>query len=510
MISRHGNQLWPQLSPCRKERDFHFLYRPIIIQVGGLLALRILSYQLLDQAADNTMSPELIAYLNQGPQSMPIEVWPDPISPTCTHRSTCGSDVCGARLATTQSIEDTGIFTSTYRTTHQMYTEAQLKPHLTFYVPNFQHWLAELVSRPGMLEIVKRDMEPHNGIDDIMQGKAIRELIGPDGKPFIQSDAKSIHLCFGLFFDFFNSEGNFIGGKHKSTGGIFLVVLNLPLHLRYAPENMFPIFTPGGREPTTEELNNLLRPFVDQLIAVYSDGIIIRMRQGGFRTELDLRGMLAIIIADTPAAKKIGGFASHAQRWFCHMCRLGREEMESNLEPATWSRLCPEHHDALAKAWRDAPTTKLREELFSFYGVRFSELHRIPYLRLTECIGAEPMHSIMQNTIQHHIRRTFGIDAVQGDQFYDSEDEGDIIGPSVNTSTEADNAIADTPEVRKGLGILNRPGLDTRSLTILSNMRVTTLITLCDKFGISAWVLPLYKGQPKRAEMVEALARKVG
>jgi hypothetical protein len=120
------------------------------------------------------------------------------------------------------------------------------------------------------------------------------------------------------------------------------------------------------------------------------------------------------------------------------------------------------------------------------------------------------MHSIMQNTVQHHIRRTFSIDAIQGDQFYDSEDEEDVINLPVDTSGEIGDAVADTPEVRKGLSILNRPGLDTRSLTTLSNMHVASLITLCEKNGISAWALPLYKGQPKRVEMVEALARKVG
>jgi hypothetical protein len=183
---------------------------------------------------------------------------------------------------------------------------------------------------------------------------------------------------------------------------------------------------------------------------------------------MDLRGMLAIIIADTPAAKKIGGFASHAQRWFCHMCRLGREDLESNLDPATWPRLCNEHHNTLAKAWRDAPTNESREELFNFYGIRFSELHRIPYLKLTECIGPEPMHSIMQNTIQHHIRRTFGIDAVQGDQFYDSEDEDDMANPLVDTSGEKERPVADTPPpshvAQMALTTLLQPGNNTIDL----------------------------------------------
>jgi hypothetical protein len=268
---------------------------------------------------------------------------------------------------------------------------------------------------------------------------------------------------------------------------------------------MFPVFKPGGREPTTDELNNLLRPFVDQLIGIYTDGITVYIQKDNKELKLDVRGMVVIIIADTPAAKKISGFASHAQRWFCHMCRLGRENIETSLTPAQWPRISLEDHDTLAKAWRDAPTTEVQDELFNIYGIRFSELHRIPYLKMTECIGAEPMHAIMQNTIQHHIRKTFGINAVQGDRFYDDEEEAADDREDQDYTSPHD----DSPELQRGSAIYNRPGIDTRSLDTLENMQVMTLVALCERNGVSAWQLPQHKGRPKHMEMVNALARKV-
>jgi hypothetical protein len=409
------------------------------------------------------------------------------------------------------SVNSSAEFDEIYTHTYQKFMEQKMKPHLTFYVANLHHWLAELVSRPGMCDILCRVPNSQDRVEDIMESKAIKELVGPDGQPFVGPHVAGIHLCFALFMDFFNSEGNFIGGKHNSTGGIFIVILNLPIHLRYAPENMFPIFTPGGREPTTEELNNLLRPIVDQIITLYSDGIAIQ--HAWSQVSILLRAMIAIIIADTPAAKKVGGFASHAHYWFCHMCRLGRFEIEANLQPSSWPKLTHEDHDAIARAWRDAPSITLREELFKLYGLRFSELHRIPYLKLTECIGAEPMHAIMQNTIQHHIRRTFGINGAQGDRFFDQDndenDDSDREGATGNGVIEEGNPDYDFLELQKGMSICLRPGVDTRSLIMLSNMKVATLVTLCKNLGASTLHLHLHNGQPKRTDMVEALALKV-
>jgi hypothetical protein len=433
--------------------------------------------------------------------------WPPALHKYCTYRSTPANNVCGAQLFLAD--EDRNTFDTLYEQTYQKYMEASLRPHLNFYVANLNHWVAQLVARPGMIDTLRTVVTPDERIHDIMEGKGIREMRGADGLPFVGPHVKGIHLCFALFIDFFNSEGNFIGGKHNSTGGIFLVVLNLPIHLRYAPENMFPVFTPGGREPTTEELNNLLRPFVTQLIAIYETGIIIRMQVAGSMVEIDIQGMIAIIIADTPAAKKIGGFASHAHRWFCHLCRLGREDIETNLEPETYPRMSNDDHDAIAKAWRDAPTEAVQEELFHVYGIRFSELHRIPYLRITECIAAEPMHAIMQNTIQHHIRRTFGINAVQGDIFYDNDEQDRDYEEMNNLDGETDTENTDSPDVRKALAILGRPGLDVRALNMLTNLPVQSLIILCRRAGVATWLLPLHKGQPKRADMVEALVFKV-
>ncbi|PVF92355.1 hypothetical protein CPB86DRAFT_684807, partial [Serendipita vermifera] len=80
---------------------------------------------------------------------------------------------------------------------------------------------------------------------DILESAAMKELKGPDGRPFLSSTSNEIHIVLALYLDWFNSEGNYIGGAHNGTGGLYMVVLNLPWYIRYRKENMFPIFIPG-------------------------------------------------------------------------------------------------------------------------------------------------------------------------------------------------------------------------------------------------------------------------
>ncbi|KIM32543.1 hypothetical protein M408DRAFT_19943 [Serendipita vermifera MAFF 305830] len=459
----------------------------------------------------NMWSSELRRYLNGDPLVSAAQCLASSLKPAdalrCTYQSTIGSNVCGTRLTAFSgdgsSSTDQGQLNMSYNHEDLGPTDEKPKPQISFYVADLRQWLTDLVARPGMVDILRNLPQAHGRVSDIMQSRGIRSLKGPDGRSFIGPHVTGVHICLAMFVDFFNSEGNFIGGKHNSTGGIFFIVLNLPISLRYLPENMFPIFTPGGREPTTEGLNNLLRPAIDQLITLYTHGIVLHY--SNHPTLTIIRAMVAVIIADTPAAKKVGGFASHAHYWFCHICRLGRDEIETSSEPSSWPRLSHQEHDAIVKAWRDAPSLELRDELFRLYGLRFSELHRLPYIDLTTCIGAEPMHAIMQNTIQHHIRQTFGIDRVQGDRFFDTEVEGanENMELPENNLTEL---TLDTPELHRGIAICAKPWLDVRSLVMLVSLKTSTLVELCRKANVQTWNLPRHNGQPKRISMVEALA----
>ena len=73
----------------------------------------------------------------------------------------------------------------------------------------------------------------------------------------------------------------------------------------------------GPREARTSDINNYLRPLVDELLEWY-DGKTIR-------TNMHLRGTcicLALLLntCAIPAAYKTSGFTSHASLCACHKC----------------------------------------------------------------------------------------------------------------------------------------------------------------------------------------------
>jgi len=103
---------------------------------------------------------------------------------------------------------------------------------------------------------------------------------------------------------------------------------------------------------------------------VLMDGIEIHIKSTEKMTVLVVQEMVVIIIANTPATKKISGFASHSHCcWFCHLCCLTRGDIESNLDPASWPKLSQGHYNILACAWYDMPSNEAQEDIFNLYGI---------------------------------------------------------------------------------------------------------------------------------------------
>jgi hypothetical protein len=85
------------------------------------------------------------------------------------------------------------------------------------------------------------------------------------GRLFVDRPGKEGRYLFALNVDFFNSEGMTIRGASTSSGIIAAACLNLPLEIRYKPENMYLAgVIPGPKEPRLMELNHYMRPVVDQ------------------------------------------------------------------------------------------------------------------------------------------------------------------------------------------------------------------------------------------------------
>jgi hypothetical protein len=115
------------------------------------------------------------------------------------------------------------------------------------------------------------------------------------------------------------------------------------LYSRYRAENTIICgMTPGPKEPTAEQLQNYLKPIVDDLIQLYDHGITVK-GPGHSNGEVSLfqltsypfhsigirvRVALVAIIADHPALCKLCGFADHSHNNApCTKCCVSRENI---------------------------------------------------------------------------------------------------------------------------------------------------------------------------------------
>ena len=136
--------------------------------------------------------------------------------------------------------------------------------------------------------------------------------------------------------------------KHSvyAIGVLYLVLLNLPWHLRYDPQNIILCgIIPGPTEPVLT-MNSFLEPLVDDLQLLWKG---IQMNINGL--DVYVRGALVGIACDSPATRKIAGFLAHSATKGCLKClrsfeteKFGTKPNYGGFDRATWQmRSLPQH-----------------------------------------------------------------------------------------------------------------------------------------------------------------------
>jgi hypothetical protein len=254
---------------------------------------------------------------------------------------------------------------------------------------------------------VKRPSDPDNAWD-IWEARALQEFKFSDGGRFTSSATES-RLLFGLNFDGFNPGGNREAGKVVKVGAIYLVCLNLPPAIRHNIENIYLVgIVPGPDGPSTDQINRLLKPLVDDFIMLWRTGLYLS-RAHSHPNGVRVRGAIVPLICDLPAARQMAGSANYMHTNFCSECKLKKSDMNDldrdSWEPRTW-----EEHKYQAERWRNAPTPDARARLVKEHGVRWSQLLRLPYWDPTRFTLIDSMHAFYLRIFQHHIRKIWGMD----------------------------------------------------------------------------------------------------
>jgi hypothetical protein len=181
-------------------------------------------------------------------------------------------------------------------------------PVRPFAYQSFPSFVAGLMSRPGLEEILDKAWEGSGKEDkwDIWDGSVVRELEGPDKKPFSDRPDGEARLVWSLSLDWFNPYMNKAAGKSASVGSMAMICLNLPPSIRCKPENIYTNVIPGPREPKTDAVNNFLRPLVDDLLPCWEKGTWYK-RTHSYPNGRRVSSALCALIADLPGARKAGG-----------------------------------------------------------------------------------------------------------------------------------------------------------------------------------------------------------
>ncbi|KDR78693.1 hypothetical protein GALMADRAFT_18818, partial [Galerina marginata CBS 339.88] len=185
--------------------------------------------------------------------------------------------------------------------------------------------------------------------------------------------------------------------------------LNLPLDIRYKPENMYVAIIPGPNEPSKTELNHYIRPVVNSFVASWERGVRFS-RTAQHPEGLIATWAMAAAVNDLPAARQFSQCAGHSSHHYCSRCSCyGKDKHHRvDVEHKDWE---PKDVDDLrqkAEAWRTAPTRKIQEDLFSKNGLRWTELWRLPYWDPTKMLVVDSMHCLLEGLAQYHFRYVLG------------------------------------------------------------------------------------------------------
>ncbi|QRV85925.1 Transposase family tnp2 [Ceratobasidium sp. AG-Ba] len=304
-------------------------------------------------------------------------------------------------------------------------------PNLTYPYASPVAWLKHMLNLPGMSELIQtwrnnadndwelsepisseewmQNLDPNRPIGDISEGWGWRSTLAGLERRYnpqvgiaadenvLDRPIRFVSLPFGLSLtmntDWFQAtkEGNY------SVGACYLVLNNIPRHLRFLRENIaLCIVYPGPKEPSDYALEQMLEPLVNDLLEL-KQGIRMTIRHGDppIYEEKLVHGELSQHIADLVARIKIGGRAGLKSELnfclYCH-CRLSSLSVQAGYMRNRFNFRDPEQEVNSAYRWRFLPSHEERRQLFEETGVRFTAFHRIPGWCASSSSPPDTMH----------------------------------------------------------------------------------------------------------------------
>jgi hypothetical protein len=281
-------------------------------------------------------------------------------------------------------------------------------PIRKYYHQDFKSWLGRLLARKGIEEHIEPRLNPTTGtIDDICMSDVILNLKDDSGNKFYPGPKDEGRLIFSLSVDSFDPLGNKTARQSISSTGIWLVLLNLPWHLRYRPENLY-LAGVIPDKPATHQINHYLELIVKAFLEFWHPGIFFS-RTYKYRLGRLFKAMIIPVVCDMLAARQVIGASSPTSHYFCTLCDLDIHDI-GVLHRTDWPKKSLSDIIEFATLWRNAETEHDRDSIFHAFGWRWSPLFNLPYFDPTLFTVVDSMHTLDLGLLQHHCRELFGID----------------------------------------------------------------------------------------------------
>lgn len=216
-----------------------------------------------------------------------VDVYPT----RCQYVRYRGGKTCGVRLVKHKVVDG----------------ESVRAPILPFAYQSFPAFVAGLMSRPGVEDMIDRAWERSSKEElwDIWDGSAVREIPGADEKLFGQGGKDEARMVWSLSLDWFNPYMNKAAGKSASTGSMAMACLNLPPSIRHKPEYLY-LSGMIPRDPHVDEVNHFLRPLVDDLLPSWQSGTWYN-KTHNYPNGRRAYSAIGILVSDLPGARKAAG-----------------------------------------------------------------------------------------------------------------------------------------------------------------------------------------------------------
>ncbi|CDO77902.1 hypothetical protein BN946_scf184624.g1 [Trametes cinnabarina] len=205
-------------------------------------------------------------------------------------------------------------------------------------------------------------------------------------------------LVFQIFIDWFCPLQK---SRSHSSGAVYVTIVNNPRGIRFSREDTFLYcLIPGPHEPSFEQINELLKPFVDDMLEL-GNGMHFDVWEQD--DPALVHGSLWIQISDLPASRKVTGLRGvTAERWMCTECYATVSSLVSPdcFNPSKFQYRDDNRFLKYAYLSRDADAEQ-REEIAELRGVRWSVLDEIPGFNPAVNSPVDFMHAAYLGEAKH-------------------------------------------------------------------------------------------------------------